>query len=341
MQVINVTPPAGGVGVDTIHATGTVNGAGILTDAGDMHGIGTVHENDARSDHIAVEVPAWDTGASSLVPLEEDPLAERSSRRSGARNMSTVSPLGRRLKALASIANRSSFRGDGVTAASLTAVGQLARQDGSEYSTSDLVLVKRLGEGAFATVQLATVQSANGGDGSRLQVAVKRMKTKIRGPPMPHSETPTFVAPPPFWHAYFLAEVVMMKQFNHPNVVACYGIVQDDDYSFVQEYCGGGNLLDRVRKPSSYTMSDALRWLLDVARGMEYLHRPRAGMRLAHRDLKLENVLLSSKDGNAKVGHTNIHEGVHTRTRTGMHPHTHARIGGGLWALEAAGRAER
>ena len=30
----------------------------------------------------------------------------------------------------------------------------------------------------------------------------------------------------------------------------------------------------------------ALRWVLDVARGMAYLHQARAGIRIAHRDLK-------------------------------------------------------
>ena len=91
----------------------------------------------------------------------------------------------------------------------------------------------------------------------------------------------------------------------HKNVVGCFGCVQHpDDGStgadrpppmLLQEYCPDGSLLDKIRKPRSYTTLEALTWLRDTARGMDYLHR-HGGI---HRDLKPENVLL--RDGVAKV----------------------------------------
>ena len=54
---------------------------------------------------------------------------------------------------------------------------------------------------------------------------------------------------------------------------------------------------------SAYTTAEALGWLCDVARGMGYLHsvgrHGERGVWIAHRDLKLDNVLLSG--GVAKV----------------------------------------
>ena len=134
-------------------------------------------------------------------------------------------------------------------------------------------------------------------------MALKRMKQKIRGQPknpMVPDDCP-LVDPPPNWHAMFQAEIVMCSTLRHANVVACYGVLKDEESAYLQEFCDGGTLLDKLRKPSSYTLLDALLWVLDVAKGMEYLHRPRAGLRIAHRDLKPENVLLSSADGKAKV----------------------------------------
>ena len=86
-------------------------------------------------------------------------------------------------------------------------------------------------------------------------------------------------------------------------MVACYGCVRDDldgagGLRFLMEYCEGGSLLDRLRKPRSYSALEALTWVAHVARGMEYLHGA-SSLAVAHRDLKPENILLAR--GVAKV----------------------------------------
>jgi serine/threonine protein kinase len=56
--------------------------------------------------------------------------------------------------------------------------------------------------------------------------------------------------------------------------------------------------LRKIRKPT-YKVEEALGWLLDVAKGMRYLHGC-MGLPIAHRDLKPENILLD-ESGRAKV----------------------------------------
>ena len=68
------------------------------------------------------------------------------------------------------------------------------------------------------------------------------------------------------------------------------------------------------------TAEDALRWIADVARGMSYLHT-QPGIRIAHRDLKLENILLSG--GIAKVadfGLSRLIVGEEVSASSGDHP---------------------
>ena len=62
-------------------------------------------------------------------------------------------------------------------------------------------------------------------------------------------------------------------------------------------YCSEGSLLDKLNARTSYPPITALRWVHDVAKGMEYLHS--SGVQIAHRDLKPENILLAN--GVAKV----------------------------------------
>lgn len=184
----------------------------------------------------------------------------------------------------------------------------------STISMEELSFVKHLGEGGFATVELHSYEGQNERLPTGTLVALKKMRSKILDPRPPppgqeHAEA-RMIDVPEIWRLTFKSEALMLKAFNHPNVVASYGCVQAspdrqlfdsdrDDLMFLQEYCPGGTLLDKVLKPRSYTAHEALRWVTEVSRGMCYLHG-QPGTRVAHRDLKLENILLSA-DGTAKV----------------------------------------
>ena len=208
------------------------------------------------------------------------------------------------------------------------AVAELLAME-STVTMSELTHIKELGEGGFATVGLYSYSPSGSGsvpDGLAADpstdasdpklVALKVMKSKIPDPnwrPAPgvEGEPPPMVDVPDSWRRTFQSEALVLKALRHPNVVACYGCVQPsverllfedgkEELMFLQEFCPGGTLEDKVHKPRSYTALEALTWVTDVAEGMAYLHS-RPGIKIAHRDLKLENILLSDK-GVAKVG---------------------------------------
>ena len=66
----------------------------------------------------------------------------------------------------------------------------------------------------------------------------------------------------------------------------------------VEEFVDGGTLMRIVcRQMESdeemYRLEDAVRWLIGIARGLKYLHECQP--MVIHRDLKLENILLSGE----------------------------------------------
>ena len=107
-------------------------------------------------------------------------------------------------------------------------------------------------------------------------------------------------------------EVALHASLRHARVVECYGAFEtssppgaafagDDDapggrYTvLVLEYCGGGDLRALVRRLGHLEEPAAAALLRQVLEGVAYLHE--AGV--AHRDLKLSNVLLG--EGGAKI----------------------------------------
>lgn len=188
---------------------------------------------------------------------------------------------------------------------------------------------KALGEGAFAKVARAelwpegetprtsTGGAAGGGNGGSTAgrgpqvVAVKTLRQELLTDPAQVE--------------LFVKEVSLMRKLKHRHIVKFVGCswtqkrVQDDSARsgatpgegmfFLQEFCAGGSLGDLLRKQmiqpfkQLYTDADALRWCLHIAQALQYLHESRPVV--IHRDLKLENVMLSGTDlahADAKLG---------------------------------------
>ena len=89
-----------------------------------------------------------------------------------------------------------------------------------------------------------------------------------------------------------LREVHTLSQVDHENVITIVGAHQFlDRHSYhvliLTEFCSGGNLNDRLDRPS--TEDDNLKWMVQTAKALAYLH----SCGIVHRDLKPDNVLLS------------------------------------------------
>lgn len=72
---------------------------------------------------------------------------------------------------------------------------------------------------------------------------------------------------------------------------------EDDNFYIVMEYMPGGDVFDRIVERTHYTEKDARDLVKTLLKATASLHK----VGIAHRDLKPQNLLLSSRDANAKV----------------------------------------
>jgi serine/threonine protein kinase len=98
----------------------------------------------------------------------------------------------------------------------------------------------------------------------------------------------------------FKHELTLLERVRHPNVVQFVGAVtQNIPMMIVAEYNAKGDLGSYIQKKGRLSPSKVLRFALDIARGMNYLHECKAEP-IIHCDLKPKNILLDS-GGQLKV----------------------------------------
>ncbi|KAL1488937.1 hypothetical protein ABEB36_014723 [Hypothenemus hampei] len=100
----------------------------------------------------------------------------------------------------------------------------------------------------------------------------------------------------------FLVEVKQLSRVNHENIVKLYGACTTGSQFFlVMEYAEGGSLYNVLHQSKlRYTMSHAMSWAFQCAKGVQYLHamKPKP---IIHRDLKPPNLLLINEGVNLKI----------------------------------------
>lgn len=137
-----------------------------------------------------------------------------------------------------------------------------------EIEFKELQFYEVVGKGAFGVVSRAKWRSKD--------VAVKLIETESE-------------------RKAFMTELKQLSRVNHPNIVKLYGAcTKPPTVCLVMEYAEGGslyNVLHGAGPQPIYTCAHAMSWLLQCAKGVEYLHgmKPKA---LIHRDLKPPNLLL-------------------------------------------------
>src|SRR6056297_3515158 len=90
----------------------------------------------------------------------------------------------------------------------------------------------------------------------------------------------------------FHREVEVAAQLSHPNIVTAYDAREDHGIHFlVMEYVEGQDLANLVRKHGRLSVSTAINYILQAARGLEYAHCHN----VIHRDIKPSNLVLDAE----------------------------------------------
>ncbi|CAK9826788.1 Testis-specific serine/threonine-protein kinase 1 [Anthophora retusa] len=136
--------------------------------------------------------------------------------------------------------------------------------------------LKKLGEGAYAKVYLAEYKPESEPE-KNSTLACKVINT--------------LEAPKDFVRKFLPRELDILVKLNHPHVVHVHSIFQRRAKYFIfMRYAENGDLLEFILKHGAAAEGQARVWFRQLSLGLQYLHE----MEIAHRDMKCENVLLTS-----------------------------------------------
>ena len=146
----------------------------------------------------------------------------------------------------------------------------------------DLTLLKCLGKGSFGEVFLSTKKGKKGLFATKKIDRVKADQPSIR--------------------KYFENEIRILDSLRHPNIVKLEELKMTKDYYYiVMEYINGGSLTDCLKNyKNKYNRSfpeQIVQYLMrQIVDAIRYLH----GLKIIHRDLKLDNIMVNFDNDNDK-----------------------------------------
>ena len=170
-----------------------------------------------------------------------------------------------------------------------------------EYSSASLIPGKRgkaVGKGATATVKIMYKKGAP----KDVRYAVKEFRKRSKSEDEQEYERKV------------KSEYTIAKSLDHPNIVKTFCLcTHSGRWNQVMEYCSHGELFSLVKK-NYFQQKDSLCLFKQLVQGVAYLHRNG----IAHRDIKLENLLLSN-EGYLKItdfGVSEVFSGLHPGLRS-------------------------
>src|SRR6266851_6104645 len=97
------------------------------------------------------------------------------------------------------------------------------------------------------------------------------------------------------FHERFEREAQLAASLEHRNIVAVYDFRDPGLLTYlVMQYVGGGTLRDLLRKEGRIEPHQAVQYAIQMARALHHAHQ----RGIVHRDVKPQNMLISSSDSN-------------------------------------------
>ncbi|GLT92603.1 hypothetical protein SLE2022_104340 [Rubroshorea leprosula] len=151
----------------------------------------------------------------------------------------------------------------------------MAQATGRGRVVGDYLLNRQIGSGSFSVVWHARHRLHG------TEVAIKEIVTGKLNKKLQES---------------LLSEIFILKRINHPNIIRLHDIIEvPGKIHIVLEYCKGGDLSMYISRHGSVLEATAKHFMQQLAAGLQVLR----DNNLIHRDLKPQNLLLSTNDDNA------------------------------------------
>lgn len=95
-----------------------------------------------------------------------------------------------------------------------------------------------------------------------------------------------------------LKEIQILKKLDHPNILKCFEIFEDNTkYYVATEYCSGGDLFEQITSMKSFNEGKVAKILFQLLSAVSYCHEKN----IIHRDIKPENIFLLNTDTQIQI----------------------------------------
>lgn len=151
----------------------------------------------------------------------------------------------------------------------------MAQTTGRGRVVGDYLVGRQIGSGSFSVVWHAR-HRVHGTEVAIKEIATGRLNKKL--------------------HESLMSEIFILKRIFHPNIIRLDDIIEAPGrIHLVLEFCKGGDLSMYITRQGSVPEPTAKHFMQQLATGLQILRENN----LIHRDLKPQNLLLSTNDENA------------------------------------------